>query len=92
MATSSNSPILTMEPVSGRGLEASGLIERLAKEMRAASTSDLPHSYFIEQVKLQLAGLDPDDRNGADTPQRHAEHVATGAPLSVFHSWALPDT
>lgn len=92
MATSSSSPVPASEPVSERGADASGLIERLASEMRAASKTDLPHSYFVEQVKLQLAGLDPDDRNDADAPHRGARKIARGGPTSVFHSWALPDT
>jgi len=72
-------------------LETSELIERLATEMRAASNTDLPHAYFVEQVKLQLAGLDPNDRNDADIV-RHSAKVVTAGTTSVFHSWALPDT
>ncbi|MCL6706989.1 hypothetical protein M8R20_08260 [Pseudomonas sp. R2.Fl] len=72
-------------------MEASELIERLATEMRTASKTDLPHAYFVEQVKLQLAGLDPNDRKDPDAVQRDAK-VAVGGPTSVFHSWAMPDT
>ena len=65
------------------------MIDRLAAEMRQTSGSDLPHAYYVEQVKLKLAGVRP----GADKPANdavlNAKPGSAEHPSAIFHAWAL---
>lgn len=66
------------------------LIERLAKELRQRSDPDLPRQFYLEQVKLQLAG------RIAVSGVTARDHTP-GAPktqlqsASVFRAWAMPE-
>jgi hypothetical protein len=70
-------------------LDTPEMIDRLAAEMRASSGADLPHAYFVEQVKLKLAGEKP----GADRPANdavlNAKPGSAEHPSAIFHAWAL---
>lgn len=58
------------------------MIDRLATEMRARCGGELPHSFYVAQVKRKLAGK---------TVQTTAANDETGLgeKPSVFHAWAL---
>ena len=74
-----------------RALEAPQLIDRLAEELRASSDVDLPHSYFVEQVRLGLAGRDVTDHVVANDQRSGAQRESRPNAKSVFHAWAMPD-
>ena len=74
-----------------RAMEAPQLIDRLAEELRASSDVDLPHSYFVEQVRLGLAGKDLADRLAANDIESGAHRGKRQPARSVFHAWAMPD-
>ncbi|MBX9466709.1 MAG: hypothetical protein ACK4UW_16705 [Rhizobium rhizophilum] len=74
-----------------RAMEAPQLIDRLAEELRASSDVDLPHSYFVEQVRLGLAGRDMTDRVAANDVESGAHRGSKAQARSVFHAWAMPD-
>ncbi len=66
------------------------LVERLAKELRLRGDPDLPHEFYVEQVRRQLAG-----RSGLSGAAAR-EHVlgTRKMPLqsaSVFRAWAMPE-
>ncbi|MBU2329308.1 MAG: hypothetical protein KJ755_18465 [Alphaproteobacteria bacterium] len=91
MTPSSSVSVPRVSESADRAMGAPQLIDRLAEELRASSDVDLPHSYFVEQVRLGLAGRDMADRVVAND-------VASGAHLgrkanagAVFHAWAMPD-
>ena len=76
---------------SERAMESPELIDRLAEELRTSSDVDLPHSYFVEQVKLRLAGKTTDDHHVANDTAQMARQTAVNDSASVFKSWAIPD-
>lgn len=67
------------------------MIERLANAMRLRSGLDLPHAYFVEQVKLQLSGSpafdhsleEPSGTKPASGPSYHGS--------ACFEAWAMRD-
>jgi hypothetical protein len=74
-----------------RAIEAPELIDRLAEQLRQSSDVDLPHSYFVEQVRLGLAGKDLADRLAANDIESGAHRGKRQPARSVFHAWAMPD-
>ena len=72
-------------------LDTPELIDRLAAEMRVSSGTDLPHAYYVAQVKLKLAG----NKTTADKPANDATLKAKPGsaehPSAIFHAWALGD-
>ena len=62
------------------------LIDRLATELRAKSDPDLPHTFYVEQVRRQLAGK-PVETSAANAGPAPAEQDGS----SVFRSWAMPE-
>jgi hypothetical protein len=53
--------------------------------MRARSAGELPHAYYVEQVKRQLAGKSIRTSAANDDPAQDKDQQ-----ISVFHAWALP--
>ncbi|KPF45549.1 hypothetical protein ACSV9I_00200 [Rhizobium sp. G187] len=74
-----------------RMIDGPELIDRLAEQLRASSDVELPHSYFVEQVRLGLAGNDLTDRVAANDVESGTHRGKGGSSRSVFHSWAIPD-
>lgn len=68
-----------------RPLNTPEFIDRLATELRSQGDVDLPHSYYVEQVKLRLAG------EPATTTKHEPATHGSGANSSsdCFRSWAL---
>ncbi|MDH4440416.1 MAG: hypothetical protein QE284_08515 [Rhizobium sp.] len=72
-------------------ITAPDLIDRLAENLRASSDVDLPHSYFVEQVRLGLAGADLTDHAAANAIETGAHRGKASATQSVFNAWARPE-
>ncbi len=71
--------------------ETERIIDRLAEELRASGGVDLPHSYFVEEVRLRLAGR---DLSALDTDQTMKTLIRGWKPKaapSVFNAWAMPE-
>ena len=54
---------------------------------RLLATPDLPHAFYVAQVRRQLASQANENIPGSSEPQRRAG----SAHPSVFHAWALSD-
>lgn len=67
------------------------LIDRLAEKLRATSDVDLPHAYFVEQVRLGLAGRDLADLAAANHVEGASRRPPPQASGSVFRAWAMPE-
>lgn len=67
-------------------LKRLALIDRLAIEMRARSAGELPHSFYVEQVKRQIAG-----RSIQISSANHESAPEIVQQPSVFHAWALSE-
>lgn len=67
------------------------LIDRLAISMRLKSGLDLPHGYFVEQVKLQLAGSPAFDRSLAEPESQPGKNAAIYQSAACFQAWAMRD-
>lgn len=91
MTPSSSVSVSRVSEPADRAMEAPQLIDRLAEELRASSDVDLPHSYFVEQVRLGLAGRDMTDRVAANDVESGAHRGRKANARSVFHAWAMPD-
>ncbi|KEQ08877.1 hypothetical protein [Pseudorhizobium marinum] len=74
----------------GRLMDTPEFVEKLAKELRQRSDPHLPHEFYLEQVRRQLAG-----RAGlSGTAARDAVLGSRKTPLqsaSVFRAWAMPE-
>ncbi|WP_416795469.1 hypothetical protein [Ciceribacter azotifigens] len=71
--------------------EAERIIDLLAEELRASGGVDLPHSYFVEQVRLRLAGRDLSTLDTVDTARALIRGWKPRAAPSVFNAWAMPE-
>lgn len=80
-----------MSKPADRPIEAPELIDRLAEKLRASSDVDLPHSYFVEQVRLGLGGADLTDHAAANAVETGSHRGRAAANQSVFNAWARPD-
>lgn len=56
MITSNSMPISASPRSAPQSINTPELIDRLAAEMRATGDRELPHSFYVEQVKRSLAG------------------------------------
>lgn len=72
-------------------IESQTLVDRLAEELRASSDVSLPHSYFVEQVRLGLADRDLTDRTAANDVEAGNTRLRRASSPSVFNSWARPE-
>lgn len=72
----------------GRSIGSPELIERLAKEMQAREGADLPHAFYVEQIRRQLSG-----EPLINLPNKPSDMNATtpAATSSVFQCWAMPE-
>ncbi|MCM2477455.1 hypothetical protein HGO38_28825 [Rhizobium sp. CG5] len=91
MVAYNSMPIPTGSAPGERSLGSAELIDRLAQELRASSDGDLPHSYFVEQAKLQLAGIDLSNADNTNDATAQIRKTAVNGPASVFHAWAMPE-
>lgn len=67
-----------------RSLNTPEFIDRLARELHSHGDPDLPHSYYVEQVKLRLAGK--------DSSAVEAEVTNPNIPYAssdCFRAWAI---
>ncbi|MBW8318632.1 MAG: hypothetical protein K0M47_04465 [Rhizobium sp.] len=86
------SSIQPQQPNASRlSFEKPELIDRLAEKLRATSDVDLPHSYFVEQVRLGLAGRDLADLAAANHIEGASRQPPPQVSGSVFRAWAMPD-
>lgn len=75
-----------------RLLGTAEMIERMAHAMRLRSGLDLPHAYFVEQVKLQLAGSPAFDRSlEGPSASRKAGRSPAYHGSACFEAWAMRD-
>lgn len=91
MANTSSTSVPSKHPVSEKQLDTAELIDRLAEEKRLASDSGLPHAYFVDQVKRQLAGNTPDEASGMPGPHGGERKRVANGDAAVFQAWAMPD-
>jgi hypothetical protein len=71
-------------------IETPEMIDRMAAELRARSDTDLPHSFYVEQVRRQLAG-EARTRSAAANDDGSIAARSGQAHPSVFHAWALSE-
>lgn len=60
------------------------VIDRMAAELRARSDADLPHAFYVAQVRRQLMVQGSQIGNAQSSAKKKPE-------ISVFHAWAMPD-
>lgn len=85
----SNSMSLSSVPGDGEKIiPTQELIDRLAAEMRATGDRELPHSFYVEQVKRTLAGKAV---KRADNDERPSTKIPPAGTSSVFQCWAMPE-
>ncbi|THV24667.1 hypothetical protein [Peteryoungia ipomoeae] len=72
-------------------IENQTLVDRMAEELRASSDIGLPHSYFVEQVRLGLADRDLTDHIAANDVEAGNSRLRHASSPSVFNSWARPE-
>lgn len=68
-----------------RQLGSQEFIDRLAEDLRQSSDTDLPHAYFVEEVKLQLAG------KGRAEPVQDNNPARRYQTSDCFKSWAFQE-
>ncbi|MCF3641657.1 hypothetical protein LXM94_16920 [Rhizobium sp. TRM95111] len=76
-----NIPVASESP-SERAIGPAELLDRLAQKMRAESGIDLPHDYFLAEVRRQLAH--PEEPH----PAGKGDDVQSSA---CFNCWAMPE-
>ena len=74
-----------------RALDKLEFIDRLAEQLRETSGVDLPHAYFVERVRLGLAGRDLTDLAAANHVKGAPRRRPPQATGSVFRAWAMPE-
>ncbi|OJU06397.1 hypothetical protein DEM27_04175 [Metarhizobium album] len=75
-----------------RHLDTPEFIDRLAEKLRHSSGIDLPHAYFVEQVKLKLAGSPAFDASlGEAAPEAANKPLPDYQSSACFTAWAIPD-
>ncbi|TRL40124.1 hypothetical protein [Rhizobium straminoryzae] len=73
-----------------RNLDTAEMIDRMAAELRARSDTDLPHSFYVAQVRGQLAGRKQTVAAAAPDSASWKKRAGEAHP-SVFHAWALSE-
>lgn len=91
MANTSSASVPSNTTSTGKQLNLAELIDRMAEELRRSSNADLPHAYYVEQIRQTLAG-----RMSSSDPATNdaAALVRKGAVRNdgaVFQAWAMPD-
>lgn len=89
MITSNSMPISASPEEAQHSIDTPDLIDRLAAEMRATGDRELPHSFYVEQVKRTLAGQTTARRAANDEMPR--TKVPAASTSSVFQCWAMPE-
>lgn len=79
-----NMPSSPQSDFASRPLNTPEFIDRLATELHSHGDPDLPHSYYVEQVKLRLAGQDASSVE-AETTKSQAPYETS----DCFRAWAL---
>lgn len=79
MITSNSMPISASVEEALHSIDTPDLIDRLAAEMRATGDRELPHSFYVEQVKRSL----PDKK-------RHGGQPMTKCLVQKFRQLAHP--
>ncbi|MCA0257020.1 MAG: hypothetical protein LCH47_10560 [Proteobacteria bacterium] len=82
MGTHTSMPYSADSSMSPRQLDTPEFIDRLAVELRAEGDPDLPHSYYVEQVKLRLSG-----KAGFEAAVARAAPSYEGS--DCFRAWAM---
>ncbi|MBB4104724.1 hypothetical protein [Allorhizobium borbori] len=82
MVTQISMPSSAQGTPSATPLNTPEFIDRLATELRSQGDVDLPHSYYVEQVKLRLAGQTPAEPASERTPAPYESS-------DCFRAWAL---
>ena len=77
--------------VEGRLLDRTEMIERLANDLRLKSGLDLPHAYFVQQIKLQLSGSPAFDHSLLEPESPAARRAANYQSAACFEAWAIRD-
>lgn len=70
-----------------RTIASEELVNRMAADLRTKGDPDFPHSYYVAQVRRQLAGKPSQMPPANDAPKA----PVTAAHSSVFHAWALAE-
>ncbi|MQB10550.1 hypothetical protein DXT96_11900 [Agrobacterium sp. ICMP 6402] len=89
MITSNSMPISASPEEAQHSIDTPELIDRLAAEMRATGDRELPHSFYVEQVKRTLAGQTTARRAANDEMPR--TKIPAASTSSVFQCWAMPE-
>ncbi|MBN8932515.1 hypothetical protein [Agrobacterium pusense] len=88
MITSNSMPISASAEGASQSIDTTALIDRLAAEMRSTGDRELPHSFYVEQVKRTLAGRAV---KRADNDERPSTKIPPAGTSSVFQCWAMPE-
>lgn len=75
------------EDKDARSLDTADMIDRLATEMRARTGGELPHAFYVDQVRRQLAGKSVAMSAANDETAREKRQEQA----SVFHAWAFSE-
>ncbi|MDP9839977.1 hypothetical protein J2T09_004757 [Neorhizobium huautlense] len=70
-----------------RSIATEELVNRMAADLRARSDPDFPHSFYVAQVRRQLAGKPSQMPATNDLPKGPIAPTHS----SVFHAWALAE-
>ncbi|MCX8996595.1 hypothetical protein NOF55_05705 [Rhizobiaceae bacterium BDR2-2] len=87
MVTQTSMPASPENSPTSHPLNTPESIERLATEWRRHGDIDLPHSYYVEQVKLSLAGKKKKAASEEASKRRQAPYESS----DCFRAWALGD-
>ena len=90
MVTSNSVPV-PPKADQARIINTTDMIDRKARDLRARSDADLPHSFYVEQIRRQLAGQALAEQAAANSGDPMRTRRAGEAHPSVFHAWALSD-
>lgn len=78
-------------PGGQRFMDRKEFVDRLAQAMRLKSGLDLPHAYFVEQVKLQLAGSPAFDKSLLGSEGNDNHRMPAHQSADCFRAWAIPE-
>lgn len=74
-----------------RLMDGTELLDQLAQAMRLRSGLDLPHGYFVQQVKLQLSGSPAFDQSLANPEDQTRREMPAYESAACFQAWAMRD-
>lgn len=81
----------TETKVEPRLMDGAELLDQLAHAMRLRSGLDLPHAYFVQQVKLQLSGSPAFDQSLANPEEQRGREMPAYESAACFQAWAMRD-